>query len=752
MDDDDIIFAKRYSVAATTHKERDDILNNREIKVEYANLRGVRKRVFRMYERTNESFGGVGWIVNDDIDECMVCGKEFYFFRRRHHCRSCGNLVCDSCSPHYVVVEELKEQGEVRVCVQCYWGQWPVYAARERAYSDSEDEDSADDDLDTAIASSQVNASKNSAMKSLNVEVEDFLEYCELVVLDASASWKGICSGIWTGLNMPSHMHADFEYVIVVDEDGDEISPAISDADSFWRYAVEISVTNKNKLVACVPPALKQELYQHRKKLLLEMRSPNGKSNSNSQSVVGVFPIVQDSKVEEEISRNATESANVNNTAPPATPDASTKHKTSMPTSSTTKKKRRSSISLEDEALINLSRQRAQEKVRRASLASSTPNGHNGTQVEGSSGNTDEEDKIEDVDFSALALAEGPTPIVNVNQKDHTVVVQLKSGNTHKMSKADSESLLLARRATAETYEPPAVSSPAHLSVVVDPADEEKGRIKSGKGSHSPATDEEHDVNLTPRLINKFHEELRTAFDELSQLSRRENSAIEESKLSMSTFMSWEEVTRAVSEIANLDAAVVEEEFKVIAGGVPNASRDDTLSPVVDFDGFCLLMERLETLGERQSLNDPKHVVIESPSPPQSQSRSQSRRRRYSVSTMDMPGELAPLPDDGDDVMVPEELVTEYETLRELTKTVKGTHPQDGSGVSQAAILIWENIQEALAQEVLSADDVIGLFNKAVEGSRGENGVPAHPLLSLKEFYSFAVKLQVFVDEKCGDW
>mmetsp|Transcript_6222 Transcript_6222/g.10169 ORF Transcript_6222/g.10169 Transcript_6222/m.10169 type:complete len:750 (-) Transcript_6222:94-2343(-) len=749
MDDDDIIFAKRYSVAAKTHKEKADILNNREIKVEYANLRGVRKRVFRMYERTSESFGGVGWIVNDDIDECMVCGKEFYFFRRRHHCRSCGNLVCDSCSPHFVVVEELKEQGEVRVCVQCYWGQWPVYAARERVYSDSESEESADEDLDMAIASSQINANKNSSTKGLNVEVEDFLEYCELVVLDTSASWEGICSGIWAGLNMPSHMQADFEYVIVVDEDGDEISPTISDADSFWRYVVEISVTNKNKLVACLPPALKQELYQHRKNLLLEMKSPNGKSNNSSQSVVGVFPGVEDSKLKEEISRNAAECTDGNSTAPPVTPDASSRPVTAIQTSSTAKKKRRSSISLEDEALINLSRQRAQEKVRRASLSSTTTNGHDGTQEEARSNNTDEEDKIEDVDFSALALAEGPTPIVNVNQKEHTVVVQLKSGNTHKMSKEDSESLLLARRATAETFNPTAVSSPAHLSVVVDKADKEKEVLSSGKGSHSPATDEEHDVSVTPRLINKFHEELRTAFDELSQLSRRENPAVEESKLSISTFMSWEEVTRAVSEIANLDAAVVEEEFKVIAGGILDASRDDSLSPVIDFDGFCVLMERLETLGERQSLVEPKHVVTELPS---LQSQPQSQRRRYSVSTMDLPGELAPLPDDGDVVMVPEELVTEYETLRELTKTVKGTHPQDEAGVSQAAILLWENIQEALVQEVLSADDVIGLFNKAVEDSRGETDVPVHPLLTLKEFYSFAVKMQVFVDEKCGDW
>ena len=32
-------------------------------------------------------FEGVGWIINDDIDECMVCAKPFGNFQWRHHCR-----------------------------------------------------------------------------------------------------------------------------------------------------------------------------------------------------------------------------------------------------------------------------------------------------------------------------------------------------------------------------------------------------------------------------------------------------------------------------------------------------------------------------------------------------------------------------------------------------------------------------------------------------------------------------------------
>ena len=39
----------------------------------------------------------------------------------KHHCRCCGNIICDSCSPNLVVIYELNDL--VKVCIQCYWGQ-----------------------------------------------------------------------------------------------------------------------------------------------------------------------------------------------------------------------------------------------------------------------------------------------------------------------------------------------------------------------------------------------------------------------------------------------------------------------------------------------------------------------------------------------------------------------------------------------------------------------------------------------------
>jgi hypothetical protein len=38
------------------------------------------------------------WIPDSDVDSCMLCGAAFTTFtRRRHHCRSCGWVVCITC-------------------------------------------------------------------------------------------------------------------------------------------------------------------------------------------------------------------------------------------------------------------------------------------------------------------------------------------------------------------------------------------------------------------------------------------------------------------------------------------------------------------------------------------------------------------------------------------------------------------------------------------------------------------------------
>ncbi|XP_059373273.1 zinc finger FYVE domain-containing protein 26-like isoform X2 [Carassius carassius] len=59
------------------------------------------------------------WIPDHKQHICMVCQRErFTMFNRRHHCRCCGRLVCQSCSSRKMVAEGSEEP--VRVCDQCY--------------------------------------------------------------------------------------------------------------------------------------------------------------------------------------------------------------------------------------------------------------------------------------------------------------------------------------------------------------------------------------------------------------------------------------------------------------------------------------------------------------------------------------------------------------------------------------------------------------------------------------------------------
>lgn len=60
------------------------------------------------------------WVPDESKSICMVCCREhFTMFNRRHHCRRCGRLVCNSCSTKKMVVEGCREN-PARVCDQCY--------------------------------------------------------------------------------------------------------------------------------------------------------------------------------------------------------------------------------------------------------------------------------------------------------------------------------------------------------------------------------------------------------------------------------------------------------------------------------------------------------------------------------------------------------------------------------------------------------------------------------------------------------
>ncbi|XP_037714790.1 RUN and FYVE domain-containing protein 2 isoform X2 [Drosophila subpulchrella] len=70
-----------------------------------------------------EAVGSPGiWAPDSIATHCTACEREFNLTRRKHHCRSCGEIFCKACSEHTLPL--INAQGQpgkpVRVCDNCY--------------------------------------------------------------------------------------------------------------------------------------------------------------------------------------------------------------------------------------------------------------------------------------------------------------------------------------------------------------------------------------------------------------------------------------------------------------------------------------------------------------------------------------------------------------------------------------------------------------------------------------------------------
>ncbi|KAJ1521305.1 hypothetical protein ONE63_002983 [Megalurothrips usitatus] len=59
------------------------------------------------------------WMPDAVSRECYDCGERFTTFRRRHHCRICGQIFCSRCCSQEVPGRVLGCSGDLRVCTYC---------------------------------------------------------------------------------------------------------------------------------------------------------------------------------------------------------------------------------------------------------------------------------------------------------------------------------------------------------------------------------------------------------------------------------------------------------------------------------------------------------------------------------------------------------------------------------------------------------------------------------------------------------
>ena len=90
-----------------------------EIRAEDEIIGGTREIVQRAYLRVAGESYSAGWVLDDEVDACMHCSAKFSLFKGKHHCRNCGDIICNDCSKHRIVLSNIKSSKGQRVCNVC---------------------------------------------------------------------------------------------------------------------------------------------------------------------------------------------------------------------------------------------------------------------------------------------------------------------------------------------------------------------------------------------------------------------------------------------------------------------------------------------------------------------------------------------------------------------------------------------------------------------------------------------------------
>uniref|UniRef100_A0A8C1S7N0 RUN and FYVE domain containing 1 n=1 Tax=Cyprinus carpio TaxID=7962 RepID=A0A8C1S7N0_CYPCA len=70
------------------------------------------------FKEVNKALKNHAWLKDDEATQCKQCQKEFSISRRKHHCRNCGDIYCNSCSSNELALPSFPRP--VRVCDVCH--------------------------------------------------------------------------------------------------------------------------------------------------------------------------------------------------------------------------------------------------------------------------------------------------------------------------------------------------------------------------------------------------------------------------------------------------------------------------------------------------------------------------------------------------------------------------------------------------------------------------------------------------------
>lgn len=88
--------------------------------VQLRSLSTVLKRLKEIMEgKSQDSDLKQYWMPDSQCKECYDCNEKFTTFRRRHHCRLCGQIFCSRCCNQEIPGKFMGYTGDLRACTYC---------------------------------------------------------------------------------------------------------------------------------------------------------------------------------------------------------------------------------------------------------------------------------------------------------------------------------------------------------------------------------------------------------------------------------------------------------------------------------------------------------------------------------------------------------------------------------------------------------------------------------------------------------
>ncbi|KAG8124682.1 hypothetical protein E2320_019935 [Naja naja] len=113
---------QRRSSTSLDNRRKDPPLSGHDPRtaVQLRSLSTVLKRLKEIMEgKSQDSDLKQYWMPDSQCKECYDCSEKFTTFRRRHHCRLCGQIFCSRCCNQEIPGKFMGYTGDLRACTYC---------------------------------------------------------------------------------------------------------------------------------------------------------------------------------------------------------------------------------------------------------------------------------------------------------------------------------------------------------------------------------------------------------------------------------------------------------------------------------------------------------------------------------------------------------------------------------------------------------------------------------------------------------